>query len=317
MSRPKAASVDAYLADLGEAQRAALTRVRAAILKGLPGATESISYGIPTFKVHGRMVIYCAAFTEHYSIYPATATLIETLGDALAHCEYNGKGTIRFPLTRPVPAALITRIARFRGPRKRRDRHVPGSRPRSGSDSVRSVSGACHRALSTFTPGMARGNTAFSDVSRRRMRSASRTTSARDDARLRDSPRSVARGQWSAGREYLYLWTASEDKAQPDFLAVLDVTNRGERYGRLVTTLPVGRDRPLRSGDRSARLGHTLPRGWRHRARLSHGRQDVAPRRPGEGHPPRRRVQPVAADALIPRASARRGRCYLTWTDSR
>ena len=115
MSRPKAASVDAYLADLGEPQRAALTRVRTALLKGLPGATESISYGIPTFKVDGRTVIYCAAFTEHYSIYPATTALVESLGQALAPYEYSGKGTIRFPLTLPVPAALITRIARLRG----------------------------------------------------------------------------------------------------------------------------------------------------------------------------------------------------------
>ena len=115
MPRPKVASVDAYLADLGEPQRAALTRVRAAILKGLPGATESISYGIPTFKVDGRMVIYCAAFTEHYSIYPATATLVASLGEALAPHDYNGKGTIRFSLAEPVPAALITRIARLRG----------------------------------------------------------------------------------------------------------------------------------------------------------------------------------------------------------
>jgi uncharacterized protein YdhG (YjbR/CyaY superfamily) len=114
MSRPKAASVEAYLADLGESHRAVLTRVRAAILEGLPGATESISYGIPTFKIDGRPVIYCAAFTSHYSIYPASASLVEALGAALAPYEYNGRGTIRFPIAGPVPSALITRIARWR-----------------------------------------------------------------------------------------------------------------------------------------------------------------------------------------------------------
>jgi len=107
-------SIDAYLAALGEAQRTALTRVVGAIRAGLPGAAESISYGIPTFKIDGRAVLYCAAFTAHYSVYPATATLVATLGDALARYEYNGKGTIRFPLDQPVPAALITRIARLR-----------------------------------------------------------------------------------------------------------------------------------------------------------------------------------------------------------
>lgn len=114
MSRPKAASVDAYLADLGDAQRAALTQVRVALLAGLPGAEEAISYGIPAFRVDGRVVVYCAAFTAHYSIYPATETLVQALGDALAPYDYNGKGTIRFPLAGRVPTALLTRIATLR-----------------------------------------------------------------------------------------------------------------------------------------------------------------------------------------------------------
>ena len=114
MNRLRMPSIEAYLAALGEAQRAALTRVVAAIRKGLPNAEESISYGIPTFKIDGRAVIYCAAFTGHYAVYPATTTLVAALGDALAPYEYNGKGTIRFPLDARVPAALITRIARLR-----------------------------------------------------------------------------------------------------------------------------------------------------------------------------------------------------------
>jgi uncharacterized protein YdhG (YjbR/CyaY superfamily) len=88
--------------------------VVAAIRAGLPGAAESISYGIPTFKIDGHAVLYCAAFAAHYSVYPATATLVAALGDALAPYEYNGKGTIRFPLDVAVPTALITRIARVR-----------------------------------------------------------------------------------------------------------------------------------------------------------------------------------------------------------
>jgi len=92
MSRPRQSSIEAYLEALD----------------------ESISYGIPTFKVGGHAVIYCAAFSAHYSVYPATTTLVASLGDALAPYEYNGKGTIRFPLDGRVPAALITRIARLR-----------------------------------------------------------------------------------------------------------------------------------------------------------------------------------------------------------
>jgi uncharacterized protein YdhG (YjbR/CyaY superfamily) len=114
MSRPRPASIEDYLAALDETPRAALTRVVGAIRKGLPRAEESISYGIPTFKIDGHAVIYCAAFAAHYSIYLATTTLVESLGDALAPYEYNGKGTIRFPLDGRVPTPLITRIARMR-----------------------------------------------------------------------------------------------------------------------------------------------------------------------------------------------------------
>jgi len=114
MRRPNPPSIEAYLAALDDSQKEALTRVVAAIRKGLPGAEESISYRIPTFKIDGHAVLYCAAFTAHYSIYPATAALVASLGDALAPYRYNGKGTIRFALDRPVPTTLITRIARLR-----------------------------------------------------------------------------------------------------------------------------------------------------------------------------------------------------------
>lgn len=114
MARVTASSIESYLAALPPAAQVALSQVIAAIRKGVPGAEESISYAIPTFKLQGRPVIYCAAFTSHYSLYPATASVIAAVGAALAPGEYNGKGTIRFPLDRPVPRALITRITTLR-----------------------------------------------------------------------------------------------------------------------------------------------------------------------------------------------------------
>ncbi|WP_396624146.1 iron chaperone [Luteitalea sp.] len=114
MPRPAFASVDDYLAALPDASRGTLTRVFAALRKGLPGAEPVVSYGIPALKSGGRVVVYCAAFTSHYSVYPATRDLVDALGDALAPYEYNGKGTIRFPLTGRVPVTLLTRIARLR-----------------------------------------------------------------------------------------------------------------------------------------------------------------------------------------------------------
>jgi len=114
MARATSSSIAAYLAALPADARRVLSQVIDAIRAGAPGADESISYGIPTFKLQGRPVVYCAAFTAHYSVYPATASLIATLGDAVAPYEYNGRGTIRFPLDQPVPRALITRITTLR-----------------------------------------------------------------------------------------------------------------------------------------------------------------------------------------------------------
>ena len=114
MAREKPDSIDAYVAGLPPQAQRAMTEALQAIRQGVPGAAETISYAVPTFKVDGRSVIYCAAFTAHYSIYPATAALVTALGDRLAPYEYNGKGTIRFPLAQPVPRALITRITKLR-----------------------------------------------------------------------------------------------------------------------------------------------------------------------------------------------------------
>ena len=82
--------------------------------KALPRAEEVISYQIPAYKLNGRVVIYFAGWKEHYSIYPAQRRLVAAFKERLAPYEVNNKGTIRFPLSEPVPARLIEDIARFR-----------------------------------------------------------------------------------------------------------------------------------------------------------------------------------------------------------
>src|SRR5262249_3675705 len=69
-------AVDDYIRAQPPKQRRALERVRRAIRKALPGAEEAISYRIPTFKVNGRMVLYCAAWKAHYSLYPSSDRLV-------------------------------------------------------------------------------------------------------------------------------------------------------------------------------------------------------------------------------------------------
>ena len=109
-----------YIANFPPPARTALRNVRSAIKKALPGASEVISYGIPAFKVDGRTVIYFAGWKEHYSLYPVTRRLTEKFKDALGPYEVSGKGTVRFPLSAPVPTKLIAAMAKFRA------REAPG-----------------------------------------------------------------------------------------------------------------------------------------------------------------------------------------------
>ncbi|HEY5812103.1 MAG TPA: DUF1801 domain-containing protein, partial [Terrimicrobiaceae bacterium] len=79
----------------------------------VPEGEEVISYQIPACKLHGNPVLYFAAWKEHYSLYPATDAVIEDFKGQLVPYEVK-KRTIRFPLSKPVPAKLIKRIAKFR-----------------------------------------------------------------------------------------------------------------------------------------------------------------------------------------------------------
>lgn len=106
-------TVDQYLASQPTAVRGILGRVRSIIRKALPAAEEVISYKIPTYKVNGRAVLYFAVWKQHYSLYAATKSVVAAFQDELASYEIH-KGTIRFPLSEPVPEKLIGRIAKFR-----------------------------------------------------------------------------------------------------------------------------------------------------------------------------------------------------------
>lgn len=107
-------TIDAYIADFPRAVQRVLKQVRRSIRKALPDAEEAISYRIPTFKVGGRAVIYFAGWKQHYSLYPSNARLVAAFKEDLEPYEVNDKGTIRFPLSEPVPVTLIAGIAKFR-----------------------------------------------------------------------------------------------------------------------------------------------------------------------------------------------------------
>lgn len=111
--KPEPQSVDEYIAAQPEAAAEALRAVRAAIRAALPKVEEVLSYKMPAYKVKGEFVLYFAGWKQHYSLYPAGAPLVAAFEEELAPYEVQ-KGTIRFPLSQPVPRKLIGRIAKFR-----------------------------------------------------------------------------------------------------------------------------------------------------------------------------------------------------------
>ena len=113
MTKTAFKSVDEYMAAQPAAAREILERVRSAIRQAMPDAEEAISYKIPAYTLHAAPVLYFAGWRQHYSLYPATKRLVLAFKDELALYEVS-KGTIRFPLSEPIPVKLIRRIAKFR-----------------------------------------------------------------------------------------------------------------------------------------------------------------------------------------------------------
>lgn len=94
-----------YLATVPEAARGALDEVRKAIREALPEAVETISYSILGYRLRGRVVAYCAGWQEHVSLYPIPRGDEAYAARAAAYVA--GRGTLRFPLSAPVPLDLV------------------------------------------------------------------------------------------------------------------------------------------------------------------------------------------------------------------
>lgn len=106
------ASIDAYIAAQPAHVQPMLHQLRAAIQAAAPDTTESISYGIPTYKREKAVVIYFAGWKKHVSVYPALSG-DEALQRELAPYR-ESKGTLRFPLNEPLPVDLIQRAVKAR-----------------------------------------------------------------------------------------------------------------------------------------------------------------------------------------------------------
>jgi uncharacterized protein YdhG (YjbR/CyaY superfamily) len=110
MRAKQTTTIDEYIADCPENVQPHLEKVRAAIRKAAPDALEAIKYGMPTFVQDGNL-IHFAGWTNHVGLYPGSKP-IEMFKDELAKYEIS-KGTVRFPLDKPIPLGLIGKITKY------------------------------------------------------------------------------------------------------------------------------------------------------------------------------------------------------------
>lgn len=105
-------SPEEWLTRLAPEQRVALERLRAQIRAAAKGAEEKISYGQPTFILHGHLVGF-GAFKKHLSFFPMNATVVAEHAEALKGF-VTSKGTIQFTPDKPIPAAVVKKIVKAR-----------------------------------------------------------------------------------------------------------------------------------------------------------------------------------------------------------
>jgi uncharacterized protein YdhG (YjbR/CyaY superfamily) len=101
------------LASLEQPKRGALEALRRTILDIIPEAEQGISYGMPAFRVQGKVIAGFAAFRHHLSYLPHSGSVIPELGDALSQYK-TSKGALQFPVDRPLPKALVKKLIAIR-----------------------------------------------------------------------------------------------------------------------------------------------------------------------------------------------------------
>jgi len=106
-------TIDEYLTALGKDERAALEKLRKAIRAAAPEAEECISYGLPAFRLNGKLLVAFGAARNHCAFYPMSSSAVENHKSELKAYS-TSKGTIRFPAGRPLPTTLVRKLVKAR-----------------------------------------------------------------------------------------------------------------------------------------------------------------------------------------------------------
>jgi uncharacterized protein YdhG (YjbR/CyaY superfamily) len=105
------ADINAYIAEFPESTQTTLEKIRETIQQAAPEAKEAIKYGMPTFILNGNLVHF-AAYKNHIGFYPAPSGIDPFIDELEVY--RTGKGTIQFPVDKPIPFDLITKVVKFR-----------------------------------------------------------------------------------------------------------------------------------------------------------------------------------------------------------
>jgi uncharacterized protein YdhG (YjbR/CyaY superfamily) len=105
--------IDRYLASLEEPKRSTLEKLRTTILEIIPDAEQCVSYGVPAFRVQGKVVAGFAAFKNHLSYLPHSGSVFPEVRKDLAGYT-TSTGALRFPIDRPLPKSLVRKLISVR-----------------------------------------------------------------------------------------------------------------------------------------------------------------------------------------------------------
>jgi uncharacterized protein YdhG (YjbR/CyaY superfamily) len=112
-AKKKVKTIDDYLANVKRDHRKTLQKLRQTIQTAVPSAKECISYGIPAFRLNGRLLVFFGAWANHCALYPGSATTLKNFQNELRNFQ-TSKGTIRFSPDKPLPVALVKKLVKAR-----------------------------------------------------------------------------------------------------------------------------------------------------------------------------------------------------------